>query len=326
MDFSSPFLHAETHNARQVHHTRNRILLALWGNRSLQSTQLLLLPKNWTLDTTNHSHRQLVISVKNNPQASAMSCYIHIKMMQIYQTNNRLTKSFCSNATRSFLVSSATYKGCSFNHPTRPTGSCCIPSPPGPASSWPAWMEEPHLWDDDLCCQLSAIQLDVKSVLQDGPSCYESCIISFQSRSACKRITMASKRQNSLYKESRLLLLLSSTRGSTDSRSRVVNKDEPAGAQLVQLDVWIPVDAFRAPVGIAANDGVDVLETQLISTCLWIQSSSVQVTVWMLTHPFCSKDMFKKKVVVHVGCRSPNMYSWWMRHFLTKASRSIRQF
>lgn len=113
MDFSSPFLHAETHNARQVHHTRNRILLALWGNRSLQSTQLLLLPKNWTLDTTNHSRRQLVISVKNNPQASAMSCYIHIKMMQIHQTNNRLTKSFCSSATRSFLVSSATYKGCS---------------------------------------------------------------------------------------------------------------------------------------------------------------------------------------------------------------------
>lgn len=25
--------------------------------------------------------------------------------------------------------------------------------------------------------------------------------------------------------------------------------------------MWIPVDAFRAPVGIAANDGVDVLET-----------------------------------------------------------------
>ena len=85
-------------------------------------------------------------------------------------------------------------------------------------------MEEPHLWDDDLCCQLSAIQLDVKSVLQDGPSCYESCIISFQSRSACKRITMASKRQNSLYKESRLLLLLSSTRGSTDSRSGLSTK------------------------------------------------------------------------------------------------------
>ena len=109
---SAPFLHAETHNARQVHHTRNRILLALWGNRSLQSTQLLLLPKNWTLDTTNHSHRQLVISVKNKPQASAMSCYIHIKMMQIHQTNKKkLSKSFCSSATRSFLVSSATYKG-----------------------------------------------------------------------------------------------------------------------------------------------------------------------------------------------------------------------
>ena len=110
-------------------------------------------------------------------------------------------------------------------------------------------------------------------------------------------------------------------------------------AQLVQLDVWIPVGAFRAPVGIAANDGVDVLETpvdlhlSLDPVVLGARDANkaanhflYQVIVWMMTNPSCSNNMFQKKVVVQVGCRSPNMYSWWMRHFLTKASRSIRQF
>ncbi len=223
---------------------------------AIHATPSPAISQNESLDTTNRPHGQLLLEIwwiSAKKQACAMSCYIHMSYGQNLVHVKLMEKNIKEKTAFLTARPSAPVRPARFWSVQQPTRTVAWPNPTDwlwalhhpPASSWPVWMEELHLWDDDLC-QLSAMKiwcrtsrlsvwnwLEVvmwstgrlnKVSFTRCASCYENCIISFQSSSACKCITMAAKRQNRLYKESRLLLLLSSTRGSTDSKSGLSTK------------------------------------------------------------------------------------------------------
>lgn len=253
-------------------------------------------------------------------------CHVMLYLFQadaitVYQTNNSLTKSFCSSATRSFLVSSATYKGCSLTiQPDRLVAVAFLHHPP--ASSWPAWMEALHLWDDDLCCQLSAIQVDWD---------WQSEFVMQQNRKAqhsqLQDVHPAMKVASFHFNPDRLAS--ASPWHPRDKTVCIKNHDYFFSSPLLEaqqtpgLDCqqrWTYAQLGQLDVSHIPNDNVDAKPwacgdcSQQWSRYAW--NASWSPLVFGSSRPRCQPFL---------GCRSLNMYSCWMRHFLTKASRSIRQ-